>query len=91
MSYKLQFIDRSRFMARSLLNLVHNLAKGIHKIKCKSRGIYWIVLCVNGDNVTYFDGFGLEYIPKEIKKLMGNKSITTNICEIQINDSIVLC
>ena len=31
----LQFIDSTRFMASSLLNLVNNLAEGIHKIKYK--------------------------------------------------------
>ena len=34
-SYKIKFIDRARFMAISLSNFVDNLAKGIHKIKCK--------------------------------------------------------
>ena len=34
-SYKLQFIHSTRFMASSLLNLVNNLSEGIHKIKCK--------------------------------------------------------
>ena len=34
-SYKIKFIDRARFMASSLSNLVDNLAEGIHKIKCK--------------------------------------------------------
>ena len=27
-----------------------------------------ITLYVNGDNLTYFDGFGAEHIPKDIKK-----------------------
>ena len=31
-------------------------------------GTHWIALYVNGDNVTYFDSFGVEHIPKEIKK-----------------------
>ena len=36
-SYKLQFIDRARFMASSLSNepIADNLAEGIHKFKCK--------------------------------------------------------
>ena len=47
-SYRLQFIGRTRFMASLLLNLVNNLAKRIHKIKsryeyddrkCETRGI----------------------------------------------------
>ena len=28
----------------------------------KSIGTHWIALCVNCDNVTYFDVFGVEYI-----------------------------
>ena len=42
-------------------------------------GTHWIALHVNDNNVTYFDSFGVEHIPKEIIKLIGNKSITTNI------------
>ena len=34
-SYKIKFIDKARFMANWLSNLVNNLAEGIHKIKCK--------------------------------------------------------
>ena len=36
-SYILQFIDTTRFMASSLSNLVNNFSEGIHKIKCKHR------------------------------------------------------
>ena len=35
----------------------------------KSLGTNWIVLYVNGDNVTYFGSFGAEYIPREIKNI----------------------
>ena len=36
-SYKTKFIDSARFMASLLLNLVDNLAEGIHKIsKCEN-------------------------------------------------------
>ena len=38
---------------------------------------------------TYFESFGVEHIPKEIKKFVGNKNITTNIYRIQENDSIM--
>ena len=34
-SYKIKFIDTTRFMASSLKNLVDNYAEGIHKIKYK--------------------------------------------------------
>ena len=40
---------------------------------------------VNSDNVTYFDCFEVEHIPKEIKKITGNK----NIYRIQTYNSIM--
>ena len=35
-SYRQQFINRAVFMASSLPNLVDDLAKGTHKIKCRN-------------------------------------------------------
>ena len=32
-----------------------------------SIGAYWVALCVNDENTTYFDSFGVEHVPKEIK------------------------
>ena len=32
----LQFVDSTRFMAISILNLVNNLYQEIHRIRCKS-------------------------------------------------------
>ena len=55
----------------------------------ESIGTHWIALYVNGENVTYFDSFGVEHIPKEIKKIVGNKNIITNIYRIQEFDSIM--
>ena len=44
---------------------------------------------VNSKNLTYLDSFGLEHIPKEIRKFIANKSITTNIYRTQAYDSIM--
>ena len=33
--------------------------------------------------------FGVDYIPKEIRKFIGNKNIKTNICRIQAYDSMM--
>ena len=35
---------------------------------------HWIALHVNAKNVTYFDSFRVEQIPKEIRKFIGNYS-----------------
>ena len=52
-------------------------------------GTHWVALYVK-NNVTYFDSFGVEHIPKEIKKFInGSLSITTNIFRIQAYDSIM--
>ena len=44
---------------------------------------------VNNNDVTYFDSFGVEHIPKEIKTFIDNKNVTTNIFRIQAYDSIM--
>ena len=44
---------------------------------------------VNDNNVTYFDSFGVEHIPKEIKAFIKNKNIKTSIFRIQTYDSIM--
>ena len=37
----------------------------------------------------YFESFGIEYILKEILKMIVNKSVTTNIYRIQANNSMI--
>ena len=55
----------------------------------ESIGTHWIALYVNAKNVAYFDSFGVEHIPKEIKKFIGNKNIM-NIYGIQAYD-LIMC
>ena len=43
----------------------------------------------NNNSVTYYDSFGVEHIPKEIKTFNNNKNIITNIFRIQAYDSIM--
>ena len=52
-------------------------------------GTHWVALYVQNNNVTYFDSFGVEHIPKEIKKFISNKNIKINIFRIQAYDSIM--
>ena len=44
----------------------------------------------NSNNITYFDSFGVEHIPKEIKAFIKNKNIKTNIFRIQAYD-LIMC
>ena len=41
------------------------------------------------NNVTYFDSFGVEHIPKEIKAFFNNKNIKRNIFRIQAYGSVM--
>ena len=43
-------------------------------------GTHQIALFCNKNEIVYFDSFGAEHIPEEIKKLIGNRNIkTTNV------------
>ena len=52
-------------------------------------GTHWIALFCVRDEVIYFDSFGVEHIPKEIKEFIGNKNIKANIYCVQANDSVM--
>ena len=46
-------------------------------------------LHVDNKTVTYFDSFGVEHIPQEVKKFINNKSIIPNIFRKQAYDSAI--
>ena len=46
-------------------------------------GTHWVALDVQNNDGFYFNSFGAEHIPKEIKTFIGNKNIKTNIFIIQ--------
>ena len=55
---------------------------------------HWFALYVKNNEVIYFDSFGVQHVPKEIKKFIeskfpGNKDIKTNIFRIQSDNSIM--
>ena len=52
-------------------------------------GTHWIALYVKNNDITYFDSFGVEHIPKEIIKFIGRKNVIVNIFRIQAYDSIM--
>ena len=53
-------------------------------------GTHWVALYVHNNDVTYFNSFGVEHIPKEIKSFINRSlSIKTNIFRIHAYDSIM--
>ena len=44
---------------------------------------------VKKNEIIYFDSFGVEHIPEEIKEFIGNKNIKANIYRVQANDSVM--
>ena len=41
------------------------------------------------NKVTYFDSFGVEHIPKEIKNFIDKSTVVTNVFRIQAFDSVM--
>ena len=83
-------------------NLPNKIKKGAYIINLdeyENTGTHWIALFVKTNEVIYFDSFGIEHIPKEINKFIGNeqsssakarnKKIKANIFRIQAYDSIM--
>ena len=60
-------------------NNLKNRAYKINLDEYESIGTHWIAVYVNAENVTYFDSFGVEQIPKEVRKFIGNKNVNTNM------------
>ena len=52
-------------------------------------GTHWIALFCNRSEIVYFDSFGVEHVPEEIKEFIGNKNIIANIFRGQANNSIM--
>ena len=44
---------------------------------------------MNNNDGTYFDSFGVEHVPKEIKASIKNENIKTNIFRVQAYDSVM--
>ena len=57
--------------------------------ECSDTETHWVALYVQNNDVTYFDCFEAEHIPKEIKTFINNKNIKTNIFRIQAYDSVM--
>ena len=77
-------------------NLPYKTKDGAYKINLNEYydiGTHWVALYVNNNDVTYFDSFGVEHMPKEIKKIIDrslhNKNIKAYIFRTRTYDSIM--
>ena len=52
-------------------------------------GTHLIALFCNRSEINYFDSFGVEHVPEEIKEFVGNKIIKANIFRVQANNSVM--
>ena len=75
--------------SRNNLFKIKNGAYKINLVGYESIGTHWIALYMNAENVTYFDSFGVVFIPKKVRKFIENKNIMTNIYGTQVYDSIM--
>ena len=85
----------------SRTNLSNKIKKGayvINLVEYENTGTHWVALFVKPKYTVYFDSFGVEHIPKEINKFIGNSNTTkssslerikSNIFRIQAYDSIM--
>ena len=85
--YKNQLKLNGVYSRDNLPNKIKDGAYIINLDEYSDIGTHWIALWVNNNNVTYFDCFGVEHIPKEIKQFINrplssasqNKDIMANI------------
>ena len=81
-------------------NLPNKIKDGVYVVNLDEYsdiGTHWIALYVKSNDITNFDIFGVDHIPKEIIKFIGRPSSSaslrinaiTNIFRIQSYDSIM--
>ena len=71
------------FSRNNLPKTIKDGAYVINLDKYADLGTHWIALFCNRNEVFYFDRFGVEHVLEEIKKIVRNKNIITNIFRVQ--------
>ena len=69
--------------SRDNLPKIKDGAYVINLDECSDTGTHWVALYVINSDVTYFDSFGVEQIPKDVRTFINNENIKTNIFRIQ--------
>ena len=50
---------------------------------------HWITLFRSKNENLFFDSFGVEYVPEEIKEFIGNKKTKANMFRVEASNSIM--
>ena len=77
------------FATDNLPKTIQNGAYVINLNEYADVGTHWIALYSKNNEDVYFDSFGVEHVPKEIKRFIGHNDIKTNIFRIQAYNSIM--
>ena len=48
-----------------------------------------VALFCKRNEIVYFNSFGVEHVPEEIKEFIGNRNIKANIFRVQANNSVM--
>ena len=91
MKYKKYYENEPKFngvYSRNNLSKIKGGAYIINLDEYELIGTHWIALYANAKNLTYFDSFEVEHIPKENQKFVGNKNVVTKLYRVQACDSI---
>ena len=82
--------DLMVFFSRNNLSLkIKDGAYVINLDEYADVGTHWIALFCNRNKIVYFDSFGVEHVPAEIKEFIGNQNIMANIFRVQANNSVM--
>ena len=90
--------DLMVFFSRNNFSKIRDGAYIITLDEYSDIGTHWVAFYVSNNDVTCFDSFGVEHIPKDIKAFINrslssasqNKNIKTNIFRVQGYD-LVMC
>ena len=85
-------LKKALIQPHPLINLTKTIKNGAYVIildEYADVGTHWIALYVKNNEVIYFDSFGVEHLPKEIKRFIGHEKPKKNIFRIQADNSIM--
>ena len=77
------------FSRNNLPEKIKDVADVINLDEYADVDTHWIALFCNRNEIVYFNSFGVEHVPEEIKEFIGNKNIKANIFRVQANDSVM--